>query len=209
MNTEGVGGTKARGVKHRARESGVAAVNESELLALTGGKAIDEIVYTNAEIAARVRAMGQAISDAYPADDKLLLLALLKGSFIFVADLVRCLSRPVQIDFVVASSYGKGTTSSGVVKLLYDPATPIEGRHVIVVEDIVDSGTTLNRLVGALSDRDVASLEICALLHKHVASELTLEPRWVGFDAPDAFLVGYGLDHAEDFRHLPFIASLA
>ncbi len=196
-------------VKHGVTEKGGDALNAPELLALTGGKAIDEIVYTSAEIAARVRAMGEAISDAYPADDKLLLLALLKGSFIFVADLVRCVSRPVQIDFVVASSYGKGTTSSGIVELLYDPATPMQGRHVILVEDIVDSGTTLNRLVGALSERGVASLEICALLHKHVASELQLEPRWVGFDAPDSFLVGYGLDHAEDFRHLPFIASLA
>jgi hypoxanthine phosphoribosyltransferase len=209
MNIDRVEDTMVHDVKHGVTEKGGDALNAPELLALTGGKAIDEIVYTSAEIAARVRAMGEAISDAYPADDKLLLLALLKGSFIFVADLVRCVSRPVQIDFVVASSYGKGTTSSGIVELLYDPATPMQGRHVILVEDIVDSGTTLNRLVGALSERGVASLEICALLHKHVASELQLEPRWVGFDAPDSFLVGYGLDHAEDFRHLPFIASLA
>lgn len=209
MSSDRIGGTKVDALRPEVSESKGDVGNKSELLALTGGKAIEEIVYTSANIAARVRAMGQAISDAYPADEKLLLLALLKGSFIFVADLVRCVSRPVQIDFVVASSYGKGTTSTGVVKLLYDPATPMEGRHVILVEDIVDSGTTLNRLIGALSDRGLASLEICALLHKHVASELTLEPRWVGFDAPDAFLVGYGLDHAEDFRHLPFIASLA
>jgi len=91
---------------------------------------------------------------------------------------------------------------------LYDPKAPMEGRHVLIVEDIVDSGTTLNRLCAALEKRSPASLEVCALLHKHVAENLEWEPRWVGFDAPNEFLVGYGLDHAEDFRHLPFIASL-
>ena len=133
---------------------------------------------------------------------------MLKGSFIFLSDLVRRIDRPLQVDFLVAASYGSGTVSSGDVRLLYDPATQLEGRHILLVEDIVDTGKTINRLVELLRKRRPESLEICALLHKHVAPRLALEPRFVGFDAPPAFLVGYGLDHAENFRHLPYIASL-
>jgi hypoxanthine phosphoribosyltransferase len=94
------------------------------------------------------------------------------------------------------------------VRLLYDPAVELRGRHVLLVEDIVDSGTTLNRLVPQLRQREPRSIELCALLHKHLAASLALEPRWVGFDAPNEFLIGYGLDHSENFRNLPFIASL-
>ena len=125
-----------------------------------------------------------------------------------MSDLVRQIERPLHVDFIVASSYGAGTTTSGDVKLLYDPTAPIEGRHILLVEDIVDSGNTINRLAAALETRRPASLELCALLHKHLAPDLRLEARWVGFDAPPDFLVGYGLDHAEDFRHLPFVASI-
>jgi hypoxanthine phosphoribosyltransferase len=174
----------------------------------TGGRELRRIVYTADEIAARVTEMGREITAAYPAGEPVLMLGLLKGSFVFLSDLVRSVTRPLHVDFLVASSYGTGTTSSGEVKLLYDPAAPVEGRHLIIVEDIVDSGTTLNQLCGSLAARSPASLEVCALLHKHVAENLEWEPRWVGFDAPNEFLVGYGLDHAEDFRHLPFIASL-
>jgi len=174
----------------------------------TGGRECRRIVYTAAEIGERVDAMGREIAAAYGPDDSILLLGLLKGSFIFLGDLVRRIRRPLHIDFLVVSSYGKGTTSSGDVRLLYDPSAPMRGRHIIVVEDIIDSGTTLSRLMSDLEQREPASLEICALLHKHVASNLEYEARWIGFDAPDEFLVGYGLDHAEDFRHLPFIASL-
>jgi hypoxanthine phosphoribosyltransferase len=137
-----------------------------------------------------------------------LVLGLLKGSFIFVSDLVRQVRRPLQIDFLVASSYGDATVSSGNVRLLYDPETRLEGKHLLLAEDIVDSGRTMNRLVDLLRARNPRSLEICALLHKHVASELRHPVRFVGFDAPTEFLVGYGLDHAENFRHLPYIASL-
>jgi hypoxanthine phosphoribosyltransferase len=125
-----------------------------------------------------------------------------------VGDLVRAIPRPVQVDFLVASSYGTGTESSGVVKLLYDAEAELGGRHVLLVEDIVDSGTTINRLVPLLRERSPKSLEMCALLHKRLAPRLELEPRWVGFEAPNEFLIGYGLDHSEDFRNLPFIASL-
>lgn len=189
-------------------EAGAGTITEPDVLALTGGKPLSRIVYTAEEIAERVDAMGRAITEAYPRDEDLLLLGLLKGSFVFLGDLVRCMGRPVQVDFLVAASYGSGTTSSGDVQLLYDPEAPLKGRHVLLVEDIVDSGNTLNRLVGSLLDREPASLEVCALLHKHLAERLELEPRWVGFDAPNEFLIGYGLDYGEEFRHLPFIASL-
>ncbi|WP_420464404.1 hypoxanthine phosphoribosyltransferase [Candidatus Palauibacter sp.] len=165
------------------------------------------MVYSASEIAERVAEIGAEITAAYPPESDVLLLGLLKGSFVFMGDLVRRIRRPLQVDFLVASSYGAGTESSGAVELLYDPRAPMEGRHVIIVEDIVDSGTTLNQLCGGVAERGPASLEICALLHKRVAKDLAWEPRWVGFDAPNDFLVGYGLDYAEDFRHLPFIAS--
>jgi hypoxanthine phosphoribosyltransferase len=164
-------------------------------------------VYSADEIARRVHELGAEITAAYPNGD-LLVLGLLKGSFIFVSDLVRQVRRPLQIDFLVASSYGDDTVSSGNVRLLYDPETRLEGKHLLLAEDIVDSGRTLNRLVDVLRARNPRSLEICALLHKHIASELRHQVRFVGFDAPTEFLVGYGLDHAENFRHLPYIASL-
>jgi hypoxanthine phosphoribosyltransferase len=153
--------------------------------------------------------IGQEVTREYEGEEDLLVLGLLKGSFIFLGDLVRRISRPLQVDFLVASSYGSGTRTSGNVELLYDPAAPLAGRNVILVEDIVDSGNTLSRMIQSLESRGPKSLEICALLHKHIAPQLVKQPRWVGFDAPLDFLVGYGLDHAEDFRHLPFIASLS
>ncbi len=164
-------------------------------------------MYSADDIARRVHELGEEITSAY-SDGELLVLGLLKGSFIFVSDLVRRVRRPLQIDFLVASSYGDDTVSSGNVRLLYDPETRLEGKHILLAEDIVDSGRTLNRLLGLLRARNPRSLEICALLHKHIASELHHPVRFVGFDAPTEFLVGYGLDHAENFRHLPYIASL-
>lgn len=173
----------------------------------TGGRALARIVYDEATILGRVAELGRAITTAYSEGD-LLVLGLLKGSFIFLSDLVRRIERPLQVDFLVAASYGGGTVSSGDVRLLYDPETQLEGKHILLVEDIIDTGRTLNRLVELLRVRRPGSLEICALLHKHVAEQLALEAKFVGFDAPRAFLVGYGLDHAENFRHLPYIASL-
>ena len=165
------------------------------------------MIFDATQIARRVRELGQEITRAYP-EDSLLVLGLLKGSFIFLGDLVREIECPLQVDFIVASSYGDSMTSSGNVRLVYDPETELEGKHILLVEDIVDSGRTLNRLVDLLSVRSPRSLEICALLHKHLASELRRPVRWTGFDAPNEFLVGYGLDHAENFRHLPYIVSL-
>ncbi len=176
---------------------------------LMSGRKVARIVFQPEQIRSRVEELGRAIGAAYP-DGDLLVLGLLKGSFIFLGDLVRSVPRPLQVDFLVASSYGVGTVSSGNVRLVYDPETRLEGKHILLVEDIIDTGRTLNRLVELLGTRRPRSLEICALLDKHLADDvLSVRPRFVGFDAPHEFLVGYGLDHAEDFRHLPFVASLA
>jgi len=171
------------------------------------GRALKRVAYDAETIAARVRELGAEIGAAYP-DGDLLVLGLLKGSFIFLSDLVRQINRPLQVDFLVAASYGDAMVSSGTVRLVYDPETELAGKHILLVEDIVDSGRTLNRLMDLLLERKPLSLEICALLHKHVAHELRYDTKFVGFDAPHEFLVGYGLDHAENFRHLPYIASL-
>jgi len=171
------------------------------------GRTVKRIAFDEDTIAQKVRELGAEITAAYP-DGDLLVLGLLKGSFIFLSDLVRQIARPLQVDFLVASSYGDAMESSGTVRLLYDPETELQGKHILLVEDIVDSGRTLNRLMALLEERAPRSLEICALLHKRIADGLQYETRFVGFDAPHEFLVGYGLDHAENFRHLPYIASL-
>ncbi len=171
------------------------------------GRAVHRIAFSEVEIARRVHELGDEISTAYP-DGDLLVLGLLKGSFVFLADLVREIQRPLHVDFLVASSYGDATESSGAVRLVYDPETNLEGRHILLVEDIVDSGRTLNRLWDLLAPRAPRSLGICTLFHKRVATELRHPTLFVGFDAPNEFLVGYGLDHAENFRHLPYVASL-
>lgn len=172
-----------------------------------GGRSVRRVVFDAETIARRVRELGAEITDYY-GDGDLLVVGLLKGSVIFVSDLVRAIRRPLQIDFLVAASYGAGMTSGGTVRLVYDPETRLEGRHILVVEDIVDSGRTLARLLEVLRQRGPRSLAVCALLHKRIATALHEPVKFVGFDAPSEFLVGYGLDHAEDYRHLPYIASI-
>ncbi len=171
------------------------------------GRPVRRIAFDEGEIADRVGQLGAEITAAYP-DGELLVLGLLKGSFIFLSDLVRTITRPLQVDFLVASSYGDAMVSSGNVRLLYDPETELAGKHILLVEDIVDSGRTLGRMMEIMKERGPKSLEICALLHKRIAEGMKHDVKFVGFDAPKEFLVGYGLDHAEDFRHLPYIASL-
>jgi hypoxanthine phosphoribosyltransferase len=171
------------------------------------GQPLNRIVYRADEIAERVATLGVEVAAAYP-DGELLVLGLLKGSFIFLSDLVRQIARPLQVDFVVAASYGDKMVSSGSVRLLYDPQASVQGKHILIVEDIIDSGRTLNRVIEVLDQRGASTIEVCALLDKDVATERVRTPRFVGFHAPDEFLVGYGLDHAENFRHLPYIASL-
>lgn len=194
----------------------------------TGAGLVSDVVFGPDEIERRVSELGRSIAEHYSdrledggrsdgasgrarPSPSLLVLGVLKGSFIFLADLVRAIDLPLQVDFLVASSYGSSTVSSGEVKLLYEPDVSLEGRHVLLLEDIVDSGATLDRLVPLLEREDPRSLEICALLRKSAArgdKAPVREPRWVGFEAPDLFLVGYGLDYSENFRHLPHIATL-
>ena len=168
---------------------------------------VGSVVFGTETIGRRVAELGREIAGHYGSGE-LLVLGLLKGSFIFLSDLVRAIPRPCRIDFIGASSYGTQKVSSGQVRLWYDPETSLEGRHVLLVEDIVESGRTLNHVVRLMRVRRPLSLEVCAFLHKRVAAQLEIEPRFVGFDAPNEFLVGYGLDHAENFRHLPYVASL-
>lgn len=179
-----------------------------DIAARLGGRTLRRIVYSETDIAKRVDEMGRAIAAHYPDNEPLLVIGLLKGSFIFLADLVRRIPRPLAVDFLGAASYGSGTVSSGNVRLVYDPEADLAGKHVLLVEDIIDSGNTVNRLVPKLRERGPLSLELCALLHKRLSPPLGLEPRWVGFEAPAEFLVGYGLDYSENYRGLPFIASI-
>ncbi|MEJ2539329.1 MAG: hypoxanthine phosphoribosyltransferase [Gemmatimonadota bacterium] len=171
-----------------------------------GNRSVAE-VYSRDQIRARVVELGAAIQEDVESGDPLLLLGLLKGSFIFMADLVRAIRRPLEVDFLQVASYGSGTETSGTVQLIHDARASLKGRAVVIVEDIIDSGTTLRWLRPHLEARGPKRLDVCALLHKEKA---VLEPpaRWVGFQAPDEFLVGYGLDHAEAFRHLPYIGAL-
>lgn len=178
--------------------------------ALTRYPGLTRIVFSEAEIATRVTDLGREIDAYYPLGEELLLVGLLKGAFVFMSDLARAMGRPsLTVDFLVAALYGEGTDPSREVRLLYDIEAPIEGRNVMVVEDIVDSGKTLNRVCDELSRRAPRSLEICTFLHKRLATDLRYEPRWVGFDAPPDWLVGYGLDLGGQYRHLPFIAAVA
>ena len=168
---------------------------------------LGRVIFTREQIDRRVRELGDEISACYGPRESLLVLGLLKGSFMFVADLVRCVRNPVQVDFIVTSSYGSGMVSSGNVRLLYDPEVSLGGQHVILVDDIIDSGKTMASLVPIIQARGPASLELCTFLHKR-RDGVEHEPRWVGFDAPPEFVVGYGLDYSENFRHLPYIASI-
>ena len=168
---------------------------------------IARVVFDERAIADRVSELGREITGYYE-DGDLLVIGLLKGSFIFLADLVRKIRRAHKVDFLVAASYGAGKVSTGTVRLLYDPNTELEGKHILLVEDIVDSGNTLNQVCRLIRRRNPKSLEACTLLHKRIAPDLEIEPRFIGFDAPPVFLVGYGLDHAGNFRHLPYVATI-
>ena len=172
-----------------------------------GQRQLHRVVFSEETIQRRVAELGREIAACYGPDADVLVLGLLKGSFIFVADLVRRIPMPIQVDFLIASSYGKGRVSSGEIKLSYNPGASLENRSVVLVEDIIDSGNTIQRVMSTLMDMKPASVELCTLLHKRLV-RLPKEARWVGFDAPEEFLVGYGLDFAEDFRHLPYIGSI-
>lgn len=169
---------------------------------------IDHIVLTEEQIQARVRELGEQIGNDY-GDESVLLIAVLRGAALFVADLARAIDSPVEIDFMAVSSYGSSTQSSGVVRIIKDLEELIEGRHVLVIEDILDTGLTLKYLLKNLASRKPASLEVVSLLNKKGKQRVPITCKYVGFDIPDEFVVGYGLDYAERYRNLPYIGVLS
>ncbi|MHB8420842.1 MAG: hypoxanthine phosphoribosyltransferase [Myxococcales bacterium] len=170
---------------------------------------IDEVdvLYSEADVARRVRELGAEIAAAHPGGE-LVLLSVLKGSFIFAADLARAIPLPLRIDFLGLSSYGGKTESSGVVKITSDLSKPIEGAHVVIVEDIIDTGLTMAYLLDNLATRKPASVKICALLEKPGRAQVKVPIHHKGFVIPDHFVVGYGLDFDERYRNLPFVGIL-
>lgn len=169
---------------------------------------VQEILFTEQQLKQRVAELGAAISRDYADREPVLLVSVLRGSYIFMADLSRAIDIPVQIDFMSVSSYGKGTSTSGQVEIKKDLSDSIEGVHVIVVEDILDSGNTLSYLLHVLSARHPASISLCTLLDKPERREKPITADYVGFTVPNAFIVGYGLDYAEKYRNLPYIGVL-
>jgi hypoxanthine phosphoribosyltransferase len=168
---------------------------------------VGEILVQPDELSRRVRELGRQISADYVGRD-LLLVGVLKGAVFFLSDLMRHIDVPCEVDFMAVASYGSATDSSGVVRILKDLDVALEGRHVLIVEDIIDSGLTLQYLLRSLGARNPASIEVCALLTKPERRKVELEPRYVGFEIPNRFVVGYGLDHAERYRNLPYVAVL-
>jgi hypoxanthine phosphoribosyltransferase len=170
-------------------------------------RGVESVLIDEDALQTRIVELGEEISADYAGRD-LVLLGVLKGAVFFMADLMRRLTMPCEIDFMAISSYGAATDSSGVVRILKDLDTNIEGRHVLVVEDIIDSGLTLSYLVRNLEARNPASLEICALLTKPARREIEVDVRYVGFEIPNRFVIGYGLDFAERYRNLRYVGVL-
>jgi hypoxanthine phosphoribosyltransferase len=176
---------------------------------------LGEVLVGAEDLRRRVRELGEQISRDYGTrpsrlrpPSSLLLVGVLKGAVFFLSDLMRHIDVPVEVDFMAVASYGSATDSSGVVRILKDLDAAIEGRDVLIVEDIVDSGLTLQYLLRNLGSRNPASLEVCALLTKPERRKVQFQARYVGFEIPDRFVVGYGLDYAERYRNLPFVAAL-
>jgi len=172
------------------------------------GSALKEVLITEEQLRARTGELAAQIDRDY-AGRELLLVGVLKGAVMVMADLARAMHLPAEMDWMAVSSYGSGTKSSGVVRILKDLDADITGRHVLIVEDIVDSGLTLSWLVGNLRSRNPASVAVCAMLRKPSSALLDVEVAYTGFDIGDEFVVGYGLDYAQRYRNLPFIGTLA
>ena len=168
---------------------------------------VESIVLSEEDLAEAVRRLGAEITRDY-ADKNPLLVAVLRGAVVFMADLMRAIECPVGIDFMAVSSYGNGVKSSGVVSIVKDLSSTIEGKHVIIAEDILDSGLTLQYLMETLSSRNPASIEVVTLLRKKTRAQADIKCLHVGFECPDEFIVGYGLDYAERYRNLPYIGVL-
>lgn len=176
-------------------------------------KDIARVLYSREQIAARVHEIGEALSrdfaDAAREDERgVVLVSVLRGAAIFMADLAREITVPLEMDYMAVSSYGNGAKSSGVVRILKDLTTDIKGRHVVIAEDIIDSGLTLSYLVKSLASRGPASITVVALLRKQTSAQADIDCTYVGFECPDEFIVGYGLDFAERYRNLPYIGVL-
>jgi hypoxanthine phosphoribosyltransferase len=171
-------------------------------------RGVSEVLVEEEALRARIAELGEEISSDYEGRD-LLLIGVLKGAVFFLADLMRKLSIPCEVDFMAISSYGASTDSSGVVRILKDLDINIEGRDVLVVEDIIDSGLTLSYLMRNLESREPATLEVCALLTKPDRREMEVPVRYVGFEIPNRFVIGYGLDFGERYRNLPYVAVLS
>ena len=169
---------------------------------------IDHVLIDEHKLQTRIRALAKQIEQDYDALDDLLMVCVLKGGFLFLADLSRAIQRPHEVDFMAISSYGSDTKSSGAVQIIMDLKQPIEGRHVLIVEDIIDSGHTLTYMRKSLLARSPASLRIVTLLNKPSRREVDVPVEYIGFDIPDEFVVGYGLDFDEVYRNLPIIAVL-
>lgn len=169
---------------------------------------VESVMFDEKALADKVAELGKKISEDYSPDDEIVLVSILKGSVMFYTDLARAISLPVRLDFMMASSYGAGTESSGIVNIKKDLECDIKGKHVIVVEDIIDSGITMDNLLKNLSLRQPASLKLCALLTKPSRRKIDVNIDYCGFEVPDEFLIGYGLDYAEKYRNLPFIGIL-
>ena len=172
------------------------------------GAELKQVLISSEQLKVRIGELAAQIDADYVGRD-LLLIGVLKGAVMVMADLARALHLPVEMDWMAISSYGAGTTSSGVVRILKDLDTDLSGRHVLVVEDIIDTGLTLSWLVANLESRGPASVEICTLLRKPEAEQMSVTVRYVGFDIPDAFVVGYGLDYGERYRNLRSVGTLA
>lgn len=168
---------------------------------------IQEVLLTEKMLADKVAELGAQITRDY-ADKEIFAIGILRGAVVFMADLIRAIDRPVQIDFMAVSSYGDRTDSSGVVRILKDLDSSIAGKHVLIIEDIIDSGQTLSYLIKNLSDRNPASIQLCTLMNKPERRKVDLPVKYVGFEIPNEFVVGYGLDYAEKYRNLPYLGIL-
>jgi hypoxanthine phosphoribosyltransferase len=167
-----------------------------------------EVMISEQDVQKRIQELGETITEHYKDSENLVLIGLLRGSFIFLADLARAVKLTHQIDFMTASSYGNGTESSRDVRILKDLDDDIKGKDVLLVEDIIDTGNTLSRVKEILTLRDPNSIEICTLLDKPSRREINVDAKWIGFSIPDEFVIGMGLDHAQNYRHLPYIGRV-
>lgn len=191
--------------------------SEPSTQSLYGSEDVAEILFTEEEISARVRELGRQITEDYQdvaftfteqGEPSLIMISVLRGAAIYMSDLARAINLPFEMDYMAVSSYGTGAKSSGVVRIIKDITSNIEGRHVLIAEDILDSGLTLKYLMRVLESRNPASIQIATLIRKKNAQQAKIDCKYVGFDCPEKFIVGYGLDYAERYRNLPFIGVL-